>query len=151
MGASVLNFDQRNIVKTRRNCFTFPLILCDNNTTLISVVPSRLLPCALHLHPWHTTGQWTRVWQQFLWTELKCSGNGQICFEYQVLSLVVLLYPILADEHITLSLNIRIFQTHFSVFYFTFLSLNGFYVMSRKEQIAATYLRLCLVHVDFLV
>lgn len=39
-GASVLNFDQRDIVKTSRNSvfsLVFPLLLCDNRT-LLSVV-----------------------------------------------------------------------------------------------------------------
>lgn len=36
------------------------------------------------------------------------------------LSLIVLLYPFLADQYTTLSLNIRIFWNHLSVFYLTF-------------------------------
>lgn len=107
VGASILNFDQRDIVKTRRNCFfplTFPLLLCDNSSTLISVVPLRLLPCALHLHPSHARSSLTRVWQQFLRTVLYWSEVDRhvLCTKLFPLSLVVLLYPFLADQYTTL-------------------------------------------------
>ena len=156
MGASILNFDQRDIVKTRRNCF-FP---CISSTSMwqqqhiylcSTLTPPHLCPPPASLTHNKLVHKGTAA--VVLWTESYCSWNGQMCFEYQGLfppSLIVLLYPFLADQYITLSLNIRIFQTHFSVFYFNF-SLNGFNMMSRKKLIAANYLRLCLVHVDFLV
>ena len=154
VGASILNFNQRDIVKTRRNCF-FPYVLFSSmwqqqHTYLLST----LVHPSLHPRPAILDTQASAQGYGSSSSGLNCFAveKDRPCFEYQALSLVVLLYPFLADQYTTLSLNIRLFQTNFSVFYFTFFfSLNGFSTLSREEQIAATYLRLCLVHVDILV
>ena len=59
------------------------------------------------------------------WIVLTWNGRHDLSTKLFPLSLVVLLYPFLADQYIILSLNIRIFQTHFLYFIWLF-SLNGF-------------------------
>lgn len=154
MGASILNFDQRDIVKTRRNCvcpcISFTSMWQQPHTYVRSTLaPPPLCPQPAFLTHKLVHNGMTAVPLHWIVLKLKRTDTFWVPSSFPPFphSFTV---PFLADQYITLSLNIRIFWNHFSVFYFTF-SLNGFYVMSRKALIAATYLRLCLVYVDFLV
>lgn len=133
MGASILNFDQRDIVKTRQNCF-FPYISFTSMWQLQhTYLRSTLASSALRPPPVSLTHDMLvhkgMTAAPLDWIVLTWNGRHDLSTKLFPLSLVVLLYPFLADQYIILSLNIRIFQTHFLYFIWLF-SLNGFYVMS---------------------
>lgn len=125
VGASVMNFDQRDIVKTSRNSvfsLVFPLLICDNIRTLLSVVA--LLPPQLCLLSWLKLVHKGLTAAPPHWNVSKLKWHLLSLFP---VALIVLLYPFLADQYITLSLNISIFSNHSCIlFWFLFFRENAF-------------------------
>lgn len=124
MGASILNFDQRDIVKTRRNC-VFPCIsftsLWWQPHTYVSspVAPPPLCPPPAFLthkvvHNGMTAVSLHWIVLKLKWTDTFLSIKLLPPFPH---SFTV---PVLADQYITLSLNFRIFWNHFFCILFTF-------------------------------
>lgn len=118
VGASVMNFDQRDIVKISRKCF-FSCI----SFTYLWQQPHTSVCSSLAPTPALSLLSWLKLVHKGLtaapphWNVSKLKRHLLSLFP---VALIVLLYPFLADQYITLSLNISIFSNHSFVFYFNF-------------------------------